>query len=1135
VAVALFGVASEGHASQWDGTATPSGVLLRWILDGDTRPPPHGFELFTSAVPLAAEERFGPAKGRHTWQRGPLTVASEQPLAVSGQALAVQAHANVVVHFSQPVSVVVVHSGGGPGTLHVSASHRGRAPQQHALAPDSTVRFQARAIDTLVLRGAGSLRRLAWGPSGGFKWQQIASLGLPVAHPAHPWRPAGTGEEDRQLAQQRLPESADWAGHYAQVFDELHPALRDLFATPAPPFPAEAPDGDESPRLEYDRWSAIRLACLDPNVARMLGFAFDYAPHGFPRDADLAFRVIGTWSDGPAPLTHEDVIGSLWLQEESLPPPPGGLVAEVSQPGRQPRAGLRWTPPPPGSAGPFNAIPRFQAYGRKDADDPNAVPAVGEPGPGDELTDTPVLVPPGVVGAEPPRPFVHQRELAEGVHTWWARSVDLFGRVGDSTATRGLVVDRALPPPPRIVDAAWLQAGAPPTAPWTPAAAHWRSTHPGANGLHLRWAWTPELHARAPDVEAFRVIVRRPVDRGGEDDWEAAIWQAPVLDTGAVPVTLGIAMSDVDTGAVPVDIRAVADLGDATLLTVDLALEDGARALAGADIEGAGGFRGTVVAASLGAPALLRVATVAGAPTTGAATIRGPRLATAAIMPAPLPATPDPMQTAGLITAGNARLARLGTSGDGRVVTIVLEGTAAPGGGTWYPAYDVVVDDAGFGPRPDHDRPAASLQVSVRAVRPPDLLGAPRVGPPATPATVVAVDTAPPPTAQPDPIPGGERCAQVATPADYHGDSRVSLSWSTDPSTRYVVHRALWASLVRADRAAHGAGRRVDVPDADLPDDPIAAGHARDQLDALRAALDAGTGVADAYADLRLDARQALASQPHLRRAYAPLHGEPVPASAVPYVDTFDGAAGGHWLYRIEPVSPAGVRGAWSAATPPICAPDVTAPSPPQVQLALAASGAVRLRWVRSAAGDLDHYILYRSADPSLTDARDLEQVTVLTPGPEVPASAGTVAPDAVAGHAAWLEHTVAAPPARPLTYRLVAVDRAGNASATSAPLRARALAEPPAAPTWDPPARAGDEVQLSWSATEDRLACLVERRSTAGGRWTTVTGWLPRGQYAATDRPPEPEGAWEYRLRVSAPSGLPAAVRPTVTLAEVD
>jgi len=97
--------------------------------------------------------------------------------------------------------------------------------------------------------------------------------------------------------------------------------------------------------------------------------------------------------------------------------------------------------------------------------------------------------------------------------------------------------------------------------------------------------------------------------------------------------------------------------------------------------------------------------------------------------------------------------------------------------------------------------------------------------------------------------------------------------------------------------------------------------------------------------------------QPHAWAAFTPLFGRPIDGTS--YTDTLNGRTRAHWLYAVTARSRAGVESAPSAISPPIRCPDVLPPAPPLAHSALAAEGAVKLKWLASPDADTHHYEIY--------------------------------------------------------------------------------------------------------------------------------------------------------------------------------
>jgi hypothetical protein len=67
--------------------------------------------------------------------------------------------------------------------------------------------------------------------------------------------------------------------------------------------------------------------------------------------------------------------------------------------------------------------------------------------------------------------------------------------------------------------------------------------------------------------------------------------------------------------------------------------------------------------------------------------------------------------------------------------------------------------------------------------------------------------------------------------------------------------------------------------------------------------------------------------------------------------------------------------------------------------------------------------------------------------------------------------------------------------------------------------------------ASDQRLACLVERRPGGGGYWVVVSPWLPRSVYNFLDAPPDVNAAWDYRLRIRDQVGQVASDLPVISI----
>ena len=114
------------------------------------------------------------------------------------------------------------------------------------------------------------------------------------------------------------------------------------------------------------------------------------------------------------------------------------------------------------------------------------------------------------------------------------------------------------------------------------------------------------------------------------------------------------------------------------------------------------------------------------------------------------------------------------------------------------------------------------------------------------------------------------------------------------------------------------------------------------------------------------------------------------------------------------------------------------------------------------------------------------------------------------------------------VTYRVVAVDAAGNSSAPSAPLTAT-TARDTTAPTAVTGLRVTgvtpSSVSLAWNAASDRwsLSYLLSDGSTASGTSATVRGLAPGRRTPSASAPATPPGTWAPRATRSRSRSRPA------------
>ena len=438
------------------------------------------------------------------------------------------------------------------------------------------------------------------------------------------------------------------------------------------------------------------------------------------------------------------------------------------------------------------------------------------------------ITPPTLVRRPSPRVLMRDAGpsatgLADGWYAWWVRGVDLFGRCSPPTPPATLAVVNAVPPPPpMLVLAEQVQADLPDglvtVLGRSPLAMAWLAAHPGADALACCLAWTPELAALAPDVDAFAVYVRQPLrltpadPRDSAETYAGVPWGTAVGSVGPVLTRVAGAVTATATRLAPVTVTAVAaeptvDAADSRryLLTTDLSLDTGSGELTGAVLTSTGGGANGawgIAGNGEGATASLLVTGPAGAaaPVPGTYELAGgtSRLLTIAAGIA-VPVTGDAFRRAyggvlvvavGPTPGAEHRYRVLGVRGGTLVCTDrgpdePGPGAPAPGVGaeaTWYPAWVLTIADIGFGPVPGGADPVGRAQVAATAIR---RSGTPRrvESAPSTPATVLAVDTTVPATPVLPEIPAGDHCAQLATAADWYGISRFTLTFTPGPAS----------------------------------------------------------------------------------------------------------------------------------------------------------------------------------------------------------------------------------------------------------------------------------------------------------------------------------------------------------------
>jgi hypothetical protein len=411
----------------------------------------------------------------------------------------------------------------------------------------------------------------------------------------------------------------------------------------------------------------------------------------------------------------------------------------------------------------------------------------------------------------------------------------------------------------------------------------------------------------------------------------------------------------------------------------------------------------------------------------------------------------------------------------------------------------------------------------------------------------------------PAPPPDAEKV--FATPADYQSRSYYTYRWKPQTHLKTHVFRALDDAVFKADwsqrpRPVLTAQQMEFFPAAAVEPrwDALKRQQVADELNQLNTFNHDAPGTAQAmtyYGGLSNDSLRVLAGLPGNERAFAQLTIQPLdPQEPDPddpgllrwrnrvgpdnpsdfvvdpalraYVDTLDGRSTNRYFYRSVYVDGANNRSALSLSSPPIWLPNVVPPRAPVFTRVLAGDPdhpaqsqdcKITLYWASNRELDLAEYRLYRTSDASrVRDIRLMDLVQT------VPAPVGPTPPPEVA----CLDDTVQG--LVTYTYRLVAVDEAGNVSEPSSAVAARAFDEglpvPPQLIAQWVDVGGMAQAQVTWTGAEEAL---LQRRTGSSGFWTIVKDWLPAGNHTVLDPEADPTQSYQYRLRVRKPTGATA------------
>jgi hypothetical protein len=388
-------------------------------------------------------------------------------------------------------------------------------------------------------------------PSSGGSW--TALNGAPI-RPADVWSDGAPapGPMWQHRAVDRLHTSR-WSHFTGQPFDDLHamvgrPPFAPLFfvqepddpAAPVPtsPYATQAdvdaylatynavPDRPPLAQWDIEPMTALQVSALHPDIARLLGLF--YIDTTAAPETEYDYRVVGHWADGDRSYTVTKLsrpntapLAPTPLSAAQTPvsyPMPAGPVTDDRA------VGLRWPPPTTSPTiamtaadgiKPVRYQPRRRDLGARPCPPsvtpgPDYVPIERAPG---ELVE-PVAVTPRTDGGALSWPtwFFIDHNVDYRCYGYAITGVDVFGRESAlSNALLADVVDRTGPPPPPNVEATVFQrVDAATLASLTPAerAALFPPGSTHASAMRVSWIWPNDFLVTVPDTKEFRLLAK---------------------------------------------------------------------------------------------------------------------------------------------------------------------------------------------------------------------------------------------------------------------------------------------------------------------------------------------------------------------------------------------------------------------------------------------------------------------------------------------------------------------------------------------------------------------------------------------------------------------------------------------------
>lgn len=759
-------------------------------------------------------------------------------------------------------------------------------------------------------------------------------------------------------------------------------------------------------------------------------------------------------------------------------------------------------------------------------------------------------------------PHYADRSVPDGIYTYAVRGIDLFGVLGDWSASQRVeVLDRLAPPPPQSVQAQYLD----PADPWlSEEDRNWAETN--GTGLKVSWQWPGIFRMQAPDAVAplaeFRVYSNKGVMNGlAGNITEVTVngatselrtdtqWQAATDELAGESIRLNDQFFPIVGSGRGPDFSLTVN----NLIAPDLAPTPGPFSITFSpdryyhlDYGKAKFWKERLHAEPMqDAPVVSgQVVSVAGfdeeASEADEATVIARPGATHTVVLSTGLEDPDGVLLPGVLVCEGTFYPIYGhTLGSALALHFIPPTSSTAIGSTveppvgasceYFPGRRYEVRIPGYNLPIEPGQATAIAQIAMSCsdgkahTRDDPVWTRPRRGglgdrpgnesvlSPVVKVTAT-IRTKPPAVAN---VPAATEEPILAKPADYYGQARYTLSWDAVVGVAgYVVYRCNGAALFDQDRRLRQEQKGAYQTGSVFADDTGFADWLAEfdpnlteskMISDVDNHLDAWRVWAKRFYAQMTDAQvQNLASLEGNEEAFRRLNVQAIAETHLD--DKFDGRGRGMYLYRVRTIDAAGNESDWrqSEAFPPVHIFDVTPPATPKIASVLAGEKSITITWRANREADLKEYRVWRAeSEAALSDIRRMPHFAVISP-------------TSAAAQEIWMDTNVV--PATDYFYRMAAVDENGNMSLPTSILQGRAIdTSVPPPPTWEQP-QAGPEpetIVLSWTHNDTNLTCLVQRRELSATDWQNLSAWLPRGEYSYSDEQRDSTVAYEYRLLV--------------------